>query len=279
MFTIESNGVTIAYDDRGDGPPVLLICGGGMRSSGWKTMGTRRALHDAGYRTICFENRGVVRRSAPPPPYTVEEMVGDTIGLLEHLELRDCLVHGSSLGALVAQSLALQRPELVQALNLHVAGGNFSALTRHRLAVSLDCLRVGGEVAVRQLRVQTLELALTPSERDDPALVASRLAHWGLLADAVPEQAMIDLALGQLSATHRWAGEDHLGELEGMKQPCLVSGHEFDELATVATRRQAAEAIPDSELLIIPNAAHMPSSRAALAEWTQTMIEFFDRHR
>ena len=45
------------------------------------------ALVAAGYFVVTFDNRGVEPSSSPPAPYSVDEMVDDTLGLMDHLGL------------------------------------------------------------------------------------------------------------------------------------------------------------------------------------------------
>ena len=71
-------------------------------------------MTEAGYRVVTFDNRGVAPSSAPPAPYTIDEMVDDTIGLLDHLGLDAVHIAGYSMGGWVAETLAYRRPERVR---------------------------------------------------------------------------------------------------------------------------------------------------------------------
>ncbi|NEB67029.1 alpha/beta hydrolase, partial [Streptomyces fulvissimus] len=71
------------------------------------------ALRAAGYRVVTFDNRGIPPTDVCADGFTVDDMVADTAGLIEHLGLGPCRVVGTSLGAHVAQELCLARPELV----------------------------------------------------------------------------------------------------------------------------------------------------------------------
>src|SRR5688500_14302587 len=68
------------------------------------------ALVEAGYRVITFDNRGI---SPAEPGFTVDDLVADTAGLIEHLGLGRCRLVGTSMGAQVVTELALARPDLV----------------------------------------------------------------------------------------------------------------------------------------------------------------------
>src|SRR5688572_22810475 len=116
------NGVRLAYEVHGEGEPVLLICGTGQPAFSW-TLHQVPALTAAGYQVVTFDNRGVAPSEEPEGPYTVEGMADDAAALIEHLGIGPCRVAGYSLGALIAQELALARPELVRSAVLMATMG------------------------------------------------------------------------------------------------------------------------------------------------------------
>ena len=128
------NGISIDYSTAGDGPPVLLICGTGQPADLWFAQVTDLAA--AGHTVITFDNRGCGRSEAPPAPYRVADMAADTAALIEHLGLGPCDVIGYSLGAYIAQELAVTRAGLVRRLVLLAgparAGLRGGALPRRR---------------------------------------------------------------------------------------------------------------------------------------------------
>ena len=67
---------------------------------------------------ILFDNRGIGESDAPPGPYTVAEMAGDAVAVLDEAGVERAHVVGTSLGGMVAQELALAHPERVDRLVL-----------------------------------------------------------------------------------------------------------------------------------------------------------------
>lgn len=118
MPRFDSEGLEIAYETFGEGPPVLLIHGFG--SSGlvnWVETGWTDALVGAGYRAIAIDNRGHGGSEKPydPAVYHPALMAEDARRLLVYLEIERAVVLGYSMGARIAAFLALAHPERVVA--------------------------------------------------------------------------------------------------------------------------------------------------------------------
>src|SRR5205823_1197076 len=111
---VELGGVTIAYEVFGDGEPVVLVCGCGEPAVAWQLQ-IAPALVAAGYQVVTFDNRGVAPSSSPTPPYSIREMVADTVALLDHLGLERVRIAGYSMGGWVAETMAIERAPRVRA--------------------------------------------------------------------------------------------------------------------------------------------------------------------
>src|SRR5438445_9445780 len=97
MPYVSTNGIRLAYERSGRGERVLLIMGSGAGGNVW-SMYQVPALNGAGYETVTFENRGVPPSDAPPGDYSLADMVADTVGLIEALDLAPCRLVGTSMG-------------------------------------------------------------------------------------------------------------------------------------------------------------------------------------
>jgi 3-oxoadipate enol-lactonase len=117
--TLESNGIYLYYETRGEGFPLVLIAGLSIDISELEGMITELAKK---HRVISFDNRGAGRSDKPDIPYTIEMMADDVFGLMEGLGLGKADVLGISLGGRIAIALALRHPEVVRRLILASTG-------------------------------------------------------------------------------------------------------------------------------------------------------------
>jgi pimeloyl-ACP methyl ester carboxylesterase len=116
MHKFNSDSVEIAFDDVGQGEPVLLIHG--FASNGrvnWVDTGWVKTLVDGGFRVITMDNRGhgESEKLYNPDLYSAAEMAEDARRLLDHLGIRRAHVMGYSMGARIAAFLTIAHPARV----------------------------------------------------------------------------------------------------------------------------------------------------------------------
>jgi non-heme chloroperoxidase len=88
--------IEIYYEDHGHGQPVVLIHGYPLSGRGWDKQVP--ALLDAGHRVITYDRRGFGKSSQPTVGYDYDTFAADLSTLLEHLDLRDAVLAGHSMG-------------------------------------------------------------------------------------------------------------------------------------------------------------------------------------
>lgn len=116
MQKFNSDGVEIAFDDQGQGVPILLIHGFASNMGvNWVATGWQRVLLEAGYRVIMIDNRGHGESAKlySPRDYSVTMMADDARRLLDHLAIPQTAVMGYSMGARIAAFLTMLYPERV----------------------------------------------------------------------------------------------------------------------------------------------------------------------
>ncbi len=201
-------------------------------------------------------------------------MAADTIGLIEQLELEPCHVIGASLGAIITQSVALARPDLVRSATLIVGGGNFCRSAALQLRGQVDLLAGGIEFPPAMQQRNLLEAILTPAQLQDDGMVDMALDLAGELVSSFGSGGQH----GQLHADAVWAEEDHLAELAGMRPPCLVIASEHDPYFPPSRLREAAATIPDSHYVEIAGAPHVGVDPTMTVQLNDAISSFIQAH-
>jgi non-heme chloroperoxidase len=91
-----SSDIEIHYEDHGAGPPVVLIHGYPLSGRAWDKQVP--ALLEAGHRVITYDRRGFGKSSQPGTGYDYDTFAADLNTLLEHLDLREAVLVGHSMG-------------------------------------------------------------------------------------------------------------------------------------------------------------------------------------
>jgi pimeloyl-ACP methyl ester carboxylesterase len=112
MPTLEARGVEIAWSERGEGQPFLLIHETAADASVWDAVAAALA---ADARAISYDRRGWGASSAPEDyrRTTIEEQSEDAVSLIEAVGAAPAVIAGAGVGAMVALDLLLRRPDLV----------------------------------------------------------------------------------------------------------------------------------------------------------------------
>jgi pimeloyl-ACP methyl ester carboxylesterase len=232
MQFFHHDGFDLAFIDRGDGEPVLLIHGfGSSHIVNWVTPGWVKTLTEAGYRVIAFDNRGhgASSKSYEPEDYRARKMAGDAAALLDQLGILRAHVMGYSMGARIAAFMALEYPEKVATL---IFGGLGEGMVKG----------VGDWDPIADAL-----LAADPASITHPR---------GKMFRAFADQTKSDRrALAACIRTSRdLVGAD---EIAGIYQPTLVAVGTTDDIA--GSPSKLAELMPHGEAFAIEGRDHMLS--------------------
>ena len=117
-FEVESGGVRLAGEARGEGPPLVLLHG--LTATRRYVVHGSRLLARSGFELIGYDARG--HGDSPPAPnsgdYAYPEQVADLAAVLDRFGGGPAVLAGHSMGAHAAAAFALERPERVAALGL-----------------------------------------------------------------------------------------------------------------------------------------------------------------
>ena len=118
MRRLQANGTIIAYARSGTGPPIVLMHGAEADHSMFATL---VAQLEKRLTVIACDQRASGDTCKSHEPYTLEDTGDDAAALIEGLGFEKAHVYGTSLGSLIAQSLAVRHPERVDRLVLAAA--------------------------------------------------------------------------------------------------------------------------------------------------------------
>ena len=202
---------------------------------------------------ILFDNAGV-GRSTGTVPHTIDGMAAHTLDFLDGLGLDTCDVLGFSLGGMVAQQMARNRPSIFRRMILvgtaPRGGADIMHLEKPILAGPL------GDPSLKGYEVlQKIFFAPTSSSQAAGGAFIERLARRREDLDAPSGSGV---AAAQIAAFREW--EQPMGtrfeELAGIRQPTLVVNGIHDEMIPVSNSYRLAENLGNAVLLAYPDSGH-----------------------
>ena len=123
---LEIDGISLYYEVRGQGEPLLLLHGGGGSAEHFNRMLPELTKH---FQVITPDSRSQGRSTDTDEPLSYRLMVEDMVGLLDSLDIESAYVGGWSDGAAIAIYMAIYHPERVRALLLTPVDLSSEALT------------------------------------------------------------------------------------------------------------------------------------------------------
>jgi 3-oxoadipate enol-lactonase / 4-carboxymuconolactone decarboxylase len=231
-----------------DGPsdaPVVVLAGSlGSTHAMWDEQAAALAGE---FRVLRCDHRGHGGSPAPPGPYTVDELAGDVLGLLDELGIERVAFVGLSLGGAVGQVLALRAPERIERLALCCTSSHFGPPDGwiERAAT----VRGGGVAAVAPA---VLERWLTP---DAPPAMRERLEAMLLSTD--PE--------GYAACCEAIAAHDMRGQLGSLRMPVLTIAGSDDPATPPEWVAEIADEVPGARLHVLEGARHIANVEFAPA--------------
>jgi len=250
---IETKGVTYAYRrfGAGSGHPLLLLQHFTGTLDNWDPAVTDPLA--SGRDVILFESAGI-GRSTGEVPRTIGGMATHALAFLDGLGLKTCDVLGFSLGGMVAQQMALDRPSSIRRMILvgtaPRGGEDIMHLEKPSLARHLSDPKNQGYAVL-----QKIFFAPTPSSQAAGGAFIERLMQRK--ADREPVSGAI-VAQAQMAAFRDWevsAGE-RFADLKRIRQPALVVNGVHDEMIPVANSYWLSANLPNAVLLTYPDSGH-----------------------
>lgn len=247
-----NEAVRLWWSTAGDtgAPPVLFIAGLASSCTVWSQMVPALA---GSMRPIVFDNRGTGRSDRAVGPYSMDDLVGDAIAVLDAAGAGRAHVVGHSMGGMIAQNLALEHPDRVGKLVLmgtH-AGGRVRGTTAFRWTLALALRPVLGPGRTFWISAPLSYAERTRRERPE-LLVADRRRRF---EDDTPMRTVNS----QLAAARGHDVRDRLGELRA--EALVIHGTE-DGIVAPDRGRELAGLIPGSELVMLEDCGHAIATEA-----------------
>jgi 3-oxoadipate enol-lactonase len=248
------------YRRMGSGPLLVFLHPVGLDGSFW---GDLPNLCAKTHTVVCADLSGHGGSFAASRPGRMKDYVADASALLDGLKSGPAILLGLSFGGMIAQQLAMERPEHVAALILCACPGRIPMASRDAILQRGRDAEKGGMEAVIQ---STLDRWFTPGflgseavERVRRRLLTDSVSNWAAAWEAVSEH-------------------DALDRLAGFRKAALVVGGEKDAATSVEAKRALAAAIPESRLVLLPDAPHMMQIECA-DRFAQTVGGFLEELR
>jgi len=276
---IRANKIDIEVEDSGpapgaDGsarPVVLLIMGLGMQLIAWPPEMVR-ALVDAGFRVVRFDNRDVGLSQhfdalgAPnllwvglkhrlgwriKPPYSLQQMAADALGVLDALQIDKAHIVGVSMGGMIAQRLALLAPARVLSLASIMSSSGARGLPNARPEVTRVLLSrpaSNGLPAAVEHTLGLLRAIGSPGYFMDEAVLRERVTE--ATRRSFHPQGIVRQMVAIVADSTRAAA------LAGVTVPTLVVHGRADPLVPLACGEDTARRIPGAVLAAIEGMGH-----------------------
>jgi len=202
---------------------------------------------------ILFDNAGV-GRSSGTVPNTIAGMTTHVFAFLDGLGITTCDVLGYSLGGMIAQQMAQDRPSIVRRMLLvgtaPRGGEDIMHLEKPVLATPLhDPTLKGYQV------LQKIFFAPTPSSQAAGAAFIARLAQRTEDRDPVSGPGVAAAQIAAFRDWERYTGE-RFADLRKIQQPTLVVNGVHDEMIPVRNSYWLSENLPNAVLLVYPDSGH-----------------------
>ncbi|NDH87854.1 MAG: alpha/beta fold hydrolase [Actinobacteria bacterium] len=269
------SGITIEYERRGSGEPLLLVMGLAGQLIDWPVEFVDR-LVEAGFEVVLYDNRDVglstktdweppsarktvgsmlMRRPVKGVGYTVDDMADDGAGLMDALGFESMHVVGMSMGGMISQALTINHPNKVRSLCSVMSNTG----DRRNGGISLRLIRAMGlpkppgskETAVEDSLALWRHISGDHFDADE----TRQRAEAGLERSWCPEGVMRQAAAIGGSA-------DRTAGLRKVTVPSLVIHGLKDLLVAPSGGTATAAAIPGSRLLMFPDMGHnLPEPR------------------
>ncbi|GGL51358.1 3-oxoadipate enol-lactonase [Wenxinia marina] len=209
-----------------------------------------------GLRFIRWDKRGHGQSDVPPAPYHMGTLVTDAAAVCDAWDVRDGVFVGLSIGGLIAQGLAVKRPDVMRAVVLSNTGAKIGTpqLWDDRIAA----IRKGGLEAMAD---GVMERWFSRPFRESP-----QVRPWRDLLVSTPVE-------GYLGCCAAISGTDFWSTTASLRLPALGIAGSEDGATPPDLVRETVDLIPGSRFELIRGAGHLPCVEAP-EEYARILTDF-----
>ena len=228
------------YREDGDpgGKPVVFA----------NSLGTDLRLWDGilphlprGLRLIRYDKRGHGLSGCPRPPYSMGSLVTDLERLLDHLDVRDAVIVGCSIGGMIAQGLAVKRMDQVRAMVLSNTAAKIGTVDMWNDRIA--AVEAGG---IEALADATMERWFSDAFRATAELTAWR------------NMMIRQTKSGYIGCSAAISGTDFYSTTAALSLPTLAIAGSEDGSTPPDLVRETADLIRGARFELIRGAGHLP---------------------
>jgi 3-oxoadipate enol-lactonase len=239
--------VDVHHTLEGPDDAAVIVFSNSLGTTGVMWDAQAAALSDR-FRVLRYDARGHGSTPATRGPYTVGDLAGDVIDLIDRLELERVSFCGLSIGGMTGMWLGVNAPERIDRLAICCTGMQLppAEMWTERAAQ----VRAEGMGCVIDA---TMERWFTPGFRERSPEVVGRIREIFLTTN--PE--------GYAGCCEALAQFDMRGQLDAITAPTLVIAGEDDPVGTPERAGAVGEEIEGSHVVILPEARHLAAVEQA----------------
>jgi pimeloyl-ACP methyl ester carboxylesterase len=261
-----NDGVGLEVEVAGDGPGLMLIHGfGGAKEDFADHVPALARDHTV----VTFDHRGHGASDNPTDPaaYSLERLVADSLAIADATGLDHFRLLGHSMGGMVARKITIQESSRVDALvMMDTSAGPIPGFDPDLMQIAIDVALTEGKPALKELLDWASALNTPAYERvaaERPGFAEFEARKWDDLSE---------IMWGTLAHELAHQSDDLPALAATLRSPLLILVGAQDEPFIVASDLMK-EAIPDAQLVVIPEAGHSPQFENPAA-WIAALTGF-----
>lgn len=243
MMLAQVNGITLAFNDQGNGFPLVFLHAFPLNRSMWTEQ--ENALSSQ-FRVVTIDLRGHGESDAPLWHYTLDQAADDVCGLLDHLSIKQAVFVGLSMGGYILFAFYRKYAERVKGMVL--ADTRAQADTEDGKRARFEMAQIAYKRAPSAIADLMIPKLLSPGTIQTRPELVQRVR--GMI-----EGNQVSGIAGDLMAMAQ--RPDSVPFLQRIHCPTQIIVGELDVPTPPADARLIAESIPNARLAIIPEASHL----------------------